>query len=412
MSRPRLGERLVADGLLPASAVRRALGFQSTAAPHVRLGSILLTWDLIDESSLLSALAAFHHCEAVTGEMLANAPVDLVKLLSAPQAVRWNALPYALERSRMRVAFVDPSDVRAVDEVSARTGRACVAGVATELRLRQAHRRFYGRALPAELRAPIPRAPGARPSRVEGPPPVRIPVRAETPSVDGEPGAPMPLPITIPRLPVPDRPERESRPPVDAADAVPASASPAGPADAPATEAGPSDSLWMDGPREISPSALALGMWSDPAEPPRMTPEELGDIALSNVPPDFPRALLLAREGGRLVGWRARGLPAERLPEIRIPSAEPSVFASVLETSTPHFGRVDDEMWPAPLGKILEGPPPCAVFPVHTSRGVPALIYADRRGAPMRFEDTALLARAAASIAALFEQEPFAPGAG
>jgi hypothetical protein len=402
MSRPRLGERLVADGLLPASAIRRALGFQSTAAPHVRLGSILLTWDLIDESSLLSALAAFHRCAAVTGEMLANAPVDLVKLLPAPQAVRWNALPYALERSRMRVAFVDPSDVRAIDEVSARTGRACVAGVATELRMLQAHRRFYGRVLPAELRAPIPRSPGARPSRVEGPPPVRISVQAETAPAE-ETAAPPP--ITIPRLPVPEPPPRESRPPAAASDAsVPAGAA------APAAETASSDSLWMDHLPEIAPSALALGMWSDPAEAPRMTREELGDIALSNVPPDFPRALLLAREGGRLVGWRVRGLPAERLPEIRIPSSEPSVFASVLETGTPHFGRVDDAMWPAALGKVLEGPPPCAVFPVHAARGVPALIYADRRGAPMRFEDTALLARAAAGIAALFEREPFAPG--
>jgi hypothetical protein len=36
---------------------------------------------------------------------------------------------------------------------------------------------------------------------------------------------------------------------------------------------------------------------------------------------------------------------------------------------------------------------------------VAAILYADRRGAPMKFEDTGLLARAAADIAALLVRE-------
>jgi hypothetical protein len=151
MTRPRIGEFLVAEGWLSAATVTRALGYQKSAAPRVKLGSILLTWDLLDEGNLLKALAALHRCEAVTGEMLTGAPVDVVRLLPAAHAIRLNAVPYALHKSRLRVAFVNPSDLAAIDEVAAITGKVCVPGVVTELRLLQAHRRFYGRALPREL---------------------------------------------------------------------------------------------------------------------------------------------------------------------------------------------------------------------------------------------------------------------
>ena len=75
------------------------------------------------------------------------------------------------------------------------------------------------------------------------------------------------------------------------------------------------------------------------------------------------------------------------------------------DSGAPHFGRVDPERWPEALHKLLDGPPPCAVFPVHSAEGVAAILYADRRGAPMKFEDTGLLARAAADIAALLVRE-------
>jgi MshEN domain len=354
----RLGERLVADGHLSPSTVERALGFQKSTAPGVRLGSILLTWDLIGEETLLATLATLHQCEGVDGKTLAAAPIDVVRMLPASHAIRLNAVSYALERSRLRTAFVDPSDVQSVDEVAALTGHVCVPAVVTELRLLQAHRRFYGRALPTELPAVRERTDAARPSRTghsESPPsPVSvIPIGREP---GPEPALAPIATIEIPDLPIPPRPT--------GARATPAAA------------------------------------------PPPLTAREIGDIALASVPVEFPRAILFAVERDSLAGWRARGIDATELSNFRLASAEPSVFAGVLETGAPHLGRVDESLWPRPMARLFEGPAPCAVFPVHSSRGVAALLYADRRGAPMRFEDTALLARAAADIAALVEQEP------
>jgi len=417
MHPPRLGERLVAEGRLSPSDVERALGFQSATAPNVRLGSILMTWDLVDEESLLATLAALHRCEAVTGRMLASAPVDVVRTLSPAQAIRLNAIPYALERSRLRVAFVNPSDVRAVDETSALTGHACLPAIVTELRLLQAHRRFYGRVLPVELPPVQRRSDPARISRPEVAAPrlertAVIPIQRpeEPPIVETEIPA---ITITIPDLPIPPRPTAStfapSAPP-PAAEAAPPTETPTESKSVAEEPEASGSELWLPHREDLPTSEAALGMWSPDASPPPLTDSKIGDIALSRVPPEFPRAILFisGREG--LTAWRARGVDVRGMEEVRISSVESSVLAIVLQTGAPHFGRVDEDLWPQPLARLLGGPPPCAVFPVHFEDRVAALVYADRRGAPMRFEDTALLARAAAGIAALFDRDP--PGEG
>ncbi len=415
MPPPRIGELLVAEGLLTAAAVNRALGFQRSAAPRVKLGSILLTWDLIDEGNLLKALAALHRCEAVTGDMLASAPVEVVQMLPAAQAIRLNAVPYALDKSRIRVAFVNPSDIGSIDEVSAFTGHVCVPGVVTELRLLQAHRRFYGRAIPLELRPVMPRMEPARPTGTAVPEPPAT-FRPTATSMTGRSAASAspaePLAITIPDLPIPPAPSagRRETPAPGAETATPAptrkAESPAAPAPARVTDAEKNASaMWLVTPVIPPQSEAVEGMWSHAAVAPVPT-NDVGDQALAAVPLRFPRAILLADRDGVLAAWRARGLNARALEAIRIPLTPPSVFASVAQSGAPHFGRVDPELWPEPLFILLDGSPPCAVFPVQSGSHVVALLYADRRGAPMKFEDTALLARAAADIAALLARVP------
>ena len=400
MPPPRLGERLVAEGLLSPSAINRALGFQKSAAPRVKLGSILLTWDLIDEASLLQALAALHRCEAVTGEVLARAPVEIVRLLPAPHAIRLNAIAYGLTPSRIRVAFVNPSDLAAIDEVSALTGHACAPGVVTELRLLQAHRRFFGRAMPFELRPVLPRLDSLRPTRVDGVRAVPSTVSTVPPAAIAVEAGPSLRPAEAPPISIPEIPIPAAPPPVAASAKSPDGERSAGVPPAP---------HWLPHSPDRPTSELVLGMWSGAAPPP-VSDEEIGNLALACVPLEFPRAILFADRPGAFVGWTARGLEPGEISGLRVVDASPSVLRAVRESGAPHFGRVDDAMWPEALARRLDGPLPCAVFPVDAGHGVAAILYADRRGAPMRFEDTGLLARAAAQIAALLARESRAEG--
>ncbi len=153
MATRRIGELLVAEGLLSEAAVNRALGFQRLSGERIKLGSILLNWDLLQESDLLQMLAKLYHCPAVTWPMLQAANVELVRLLPAAHAIRLAAIPYEADKGSIRVAFLNPTDLLAMDDISAITGRRhVIPGVTTEVRLLQAHQRFYGRHIPLDFR--------------------------------------------------------------------------------------------------------------------------------------------------------------------------------------------------------------------------------------------------------------------
>jgi len=149
----RIGELLVAEGLISEAAINRALGYQRVSGERIKLGSILLNWDLLAEEALLETLAKFHRCPAVTGETLAASPAELVRLLSPAQAARLAAIPYAMERNLLRVAFVNPSNLAVVDEIAALTRKRIAPAVTTEIRILEAHQRFYGRHIPREFRS-------------------------------------------------------------------------------------------------------------------------------------------------------------------------------------------------------------------------------------------------------------------
>src|SRR5215831_8693054 len=149
---PRIGELLVADGVVTEGAVQSALGFQRHTGEPFRLGTILLDRDLLPEENLLRALSAIHRCDYVTWSDILKSPPHVVRLLPERAAVRLAALPYALEGRGVRVAFKNPSNLAAVDEVSAVTNRPVIPAVIPEVRLLQAFHLFYGRPVPIEFR--------------------------------------------------------------------------------------------------------------------------------------------------------------------------------------------------------------------------------------------------------------------
>ena len=150
---PRIGELLIAEGVLSEVAVRSALGFQRHTGEPFRLGTILLDRDLLAEESLLKALSAIHRCDYATWPQILKAGPQIVRILPERAAVRLAAIPYALEGRGVRVAFKNPSNLAAVDEVSALTGRPVIPAVISEVRLLQALHLFYGRPVPIEFRS-------------------------------------------------------------------------------------------------------------------------------------------------------------------------------------------------------------------------------------------------------------------
>lgn len=379
MSKPLIGQFLIAEGMLSNEAIMRALGFQRSSMEPFRLGTILLNWDLLDEEALLAALARYHRCGSVDWETLAKATPEALRSLPALHAIRLGAVPYALEAGSLKTAFRNPSDLAVIDEASQISGRRIVPAATTEIRLALAQHRFYGNPLPFHFKPIIQKLS-----------------RRKTPSAGKELVAA--VPGQAESAGVPEQSFFESGPsPFDAPQAAGAeiaepsglySAAPAGPI----------------APIEI-PEFPAVGSGALAAEQrgARSRDEILGPV-LEILLLYFPRVILLGVGKAALTGWAGRGpdLPRASVSAIRIPRDEANVLADVAKTGVPHFGPVAPERFPQALRAVLgRDTCDCAVFPIGVLDTVAGLLYADRLGEPMPAEDFAGLARGAASAANL-----------
>jgi hypothetical protein len=457
----RIGEILVAEGLLSEGAVQRALEFQQSSTDRVKLGTILLEWDLLAEETLLESLAKLHRCPPVTWEMLSAAGIWVVRLLPGRHAIRLSAIPYAAEKGSLHVAFANPSDLAILDEVSAITGKRVLSGITSEVRLLQAHQQFYGRHIPLGFRSVVQklgcetrrrRVPGTRIGLERGGPggsPEGSFVAEDDfaeflsitlPEIPLPSPAPWPTPIPIAsserlsgeasvvpsrrEAPTPferepafqDDPKTQSSTDASAPETsdrwTGASSplprlplAPAAPQGAPAKDS--FGGMWQPARHwseslEVAAPALWIGAEREPPPPSieARSREEIGDAILGSHLTEIPRVILLGVGGASIAGWRGRGpnLSPERVEALRISAAEKSLFARVAESGVPHFGRVGRENWPQALRDLLGvSPLDCAVFPVRVLDGVAAFLYADRLGEPMRPEDFEAIWRAAGS---------------
>jgi len=190
--RRKLGELLVDDGFLRGETLERALSAQTRSGRDVRLGGILLGGGVVPERALLDTLGRLHRCPAVGWAELAAADRAAFRLLPSARAYRLGAFPFAIEKRTLKVAFVNPSDLDALDEVAAVTECRIVPAVTSEVRLMQAHQTFYGRAIPPAFTKILERL--ERPGRAKAsgrvpevavapppPPPLRVQPVVETP---------------------------------------------------------------------------------------------------------------------------------------------------------------------------------------------------------------------------------------
>jgi hypothetical protein len=445
---PRIGELLVAEGVLSEVAVQSALGFQRHTGEPFRLGTILLDRDLLGEESLMRALSAIHRCDYVAWSEILQAPPKVVRLLPERTAVRLGAIPYGLEGRGLRVAFKNPSNLAAVDEVSAVTSRPVVPAVISEVRLVQALNLFYGRQVPIEFRNVLIKLERNEERRLYR---NRATVRSEVP-------APNPLVEAPERVrPIPiegDHPAPEAQVPVpkqaaeEAAEPTPTTPAPGTSFSAPFASAEMPTSDLADAadflpgyapPPAVSPEEQAQRMWKDPVAaaesvvideraagalwtpapekdaPGRMPPapapptterssarDQVAESVLDELTQTFPRVFLLTSTQDAVQGWTGRGggVTRESLARVRIPWGEPSIFAFVKLSGMPHKGPLSRILLPPVLTEML-GPravASCAVFPVRIKDRLVAFLYADRAGAPLSDKDFRSLEIASSSL--------------
>jgi type IV pilus assembly protein PilB len=114
----RIGEMLLEQGLVTEDGLAAALGLQRQTGR--RLGEALVSMGLVSSYDLARVLAVRLGLEFVD---LAEVPVDALVAQRIPEGVarRYGAVPISEHDGVIRVAFADPSDVFAIDDIRAFT---------------------------------------------------------------------------------------------------------------------------------------------------------------------------------------------------------------------------------------------------------------------------------------------------
>ncbi len=345
MDKPRIGQILIAEGAVSEEALARALGYQRATSQNLRLGSILLNWDLLGEDQLLAALAKLHHCVPATWADLLKATPEALKTFSAAYAVRLGAFPYAVDENELRVAFANPSDLVAIHEVFSISRSRLIPAVATEAALILAYHRFYGRLVPPPFREIVEKLDSPRPTpaprRSKRPIPA---VSAAAARATSRVLSPATATIVVPPPP-PEIYGFQVATPLGLVSA----ASAAEPAPEPAAEPAPEPAAEPAPELAAEPVAATVPL---PAPPMALPVEEQVEahtrarIAVSvveNLLATFPRVLVLGVGRTAISGWTGRGpgLTPEIASAIRVPANEKTVLPDVARTGVPHFGPLE-----------------------------------------------------------------------
>jgi type IV pilus assembly protein PilB len=144
----RLGDLLVAEGLVTETQLRQALGDQKGKTD--RLGSILVSLGFITEEQLIGFLSRQYGIPSITLSNLDVEP-DTLRLVPSHIAKKYEVLPVKRIGGTLTLAMADPTNVFALDDIAFMTNLQILPVVAPQAAIRRALDRNYEAAQPASM---------------------------------------------------------------------------------------------------------------------------------------------------------------------------------------------------------------------------------------------------------------------
>lgn len=138
----RLGEVLVEEGIVTTEQLSAGLAAQERSGG--RLGSTLVRLGLVSEDRVLRGLSVQFRTPSASLSTF-RCPEGALGLMPAALMEHYQAYPLGLERGRLVLAMVDPTDLRAIQEIEFRIGVSVRPVVSTSYSIRLAiSRRLHG----------------------------------------------------------------------------------------------------------------------------------------------------------------------------------------------------------------------------------------------------------------------------
>src|SRR5213594_1682985 len=136
----RLGDLLVAEGLVKQEQLQRALAEQKGTTE--KLGSVLVRLKLVNEEQLTGFLSRQYGIPSITLSQLDIDP-GILRLVPPQIAKKYEVLPVKRAANTLTLAMADPTNVFALDDVSFMTNLQVLPVVASQASIRRAIERNY-----------------------------------------------------------------------------------------------------------------------------------------------------------------------------------------------------------------------------------------------------------------------------
>jgi hypothetical protein len=144
-----IGELLVSYGVIDKNQLEEALRMQQYFGG--RIGTTLVQLNMVDPETMAHFLGVRLGMPSIHAHELEDIPQEVLELMSLDLVVKYQAVPVAVTRQKLRVAMLDPTDLSSVDAIAFATGYRIEAAVAPERMLAAAMDRYYGLIIAPEM---------------------------------------------------------------------------------------------------------------------------------------------------------------------------------------------------------------------------------------------------------------------
>lgn len=405
-----LGTLLLQNGWITKQQLGLAISKQREIGG--RLGSCLLEMGAISEGLLDRVLAEQQGVAIATAEDIRDVPDELIQLLPARIATRYEAIPFRFSGARVEIAMLEVDNLWLQDELSFIIGRRLKVHIASEVRLVAALAQYYN----APLAERFAKLENLLDQQRQRPPKVSSGVHPESRLVHSDDLNDLTSQVVPIRQVQPDPDEAEP----EATDTQETTEGPSPHSiplseqelanletEAALEESGSNVSPFLYTRDQSSEGVIDIGDVEARLAAARH-PEEVGQILIDYLAQFFVRVLVFQVRHGAVCGWLGHGpgLDRERLGKFNVPFNEPSIFLNLREGGSFFIGKLP-AMPPhlelaACWSKDLTDE--CAVFPLRIQDHLVSMIYGDRGPLGLQALDLELIRRLTTVASQAFER--------
>ncbi len=377
--RKKLGQLLVERGWISGEQLIRAI--QSQRVVGGRIGTCLLEMDVLSEDKLLEALSGQLEVPAARIEQLRSLGAEVLDLIPAKLASRWQAIPFAADDSAVQVATLNVKNLSCLDEIEFCTNRRVVPHIAHEARIFEALEKYYGVECPRRYSHLLDRLNRSRYMWDEGARMLLGGGESEW-AVDRadelETGAEARL-----MRPAGGRPTHGLGGPVPGTDATARGRAPA--------DGDPSALTW---PIDRTQAAYRTA-GGDASTPANLTLDDverllagqtdqrsIGEVLLRFLGQSFSRSAIFAVKSDRIQGWLYRGqsFDSERFRALELTLDQPSAFLGLVKGAELFLGPLAPMPAHRQLARCWGGdlPGQCVMVPIRLRGKLISILYGDR----------------------------------